>query len=194
MSPEITDNGGLLECSECNDTWCEHVKQIVLDSKDAVEFWQQPVVSRQEQGLVIPFVPSLNFYVTVDTEGIAYADFSTGGAITARKVTLKVSSGHEEFLCILSPGECRLVIRDALYAMVRGADAEMACHAPGHKYDRQIVFQNHLKSHSGKIAEKASLIINGVCLICHERSGVWFNGSPSGVDANGDFSKDLIPS
>lgn len=192
--PEVTDNDGLLECSDCSDTWCEHVKAMVRDSKDAIEFWREPTVSRQEQRLVIPFVPSLNCYVSVKTEGIAYEDFTAGGAITARKATLKTSSGHEEFLCILSPGECRFVIRDAIYALVSAADFEMICHAPGHKYDRQIIFQNHIKTYTGRVAEKASLIINGVCLTCYERSSIWSNGDPSSVNANGDFSKDLIPS
>jgi hypothetical protein len=186
--PSIGELNGLLECGECSSVWCKHISDMITTGQDSGSIWSDTEASRDIVPITVPFVPTYECFAEVQAIVIE----SEEHVATARKVMIEIDQVGDQFLCIISPGEARLVIRDAVYAWIRSFDIEVRCKAPGHGYQRQITFQRHCKTPSGEIAEKFSLVVHGMCLTCYARAQVW-NGTGIATDPD-DFAEDLIPS
>jgi hypothetical protein len=184
----IGELSGVLECGECNSTWCAHISEMIKTGQDNASIWNEDQSGQDIVSIVVPFVPTFDCFAEVKAIVIENEDHVD----IARKVFVTIDEVGDQFLCIISPGEARMVIRDAIYAWIRSFDIELKCNAPGHGYQRQVTFQRNCRTPAGETAERYSRVVHGMCLTCYARAQVW-NGTGTATDPD-DFAEDLIPS
>lgn len=172
-------NGALL-CLECEKNWCRHIRQAILDKRDARLINARllaPEVFNVEDGLLIVFdIPVspdyAGLWVTTHLEPVKIR-----GVMPAFEVTLPPPAGQGEVLCYLMPGDGLAVVRSILLDRVREATktVPVKCNSGKHNFKEEMHFQKARNAKATRLVEYTAIVMKGACTACLAKGVVNFD-------------------
>lgn len=155
---------GQIRCSECNSTWCNHIKKAVVNAWDQAAVWDKPE-NEMPSDLVffIPMFPADSLWTEVTLIPVE-------GSVPRYEVQwdnpLRKIKNHFETICYINPGEGRAVIRSTLYEyMLADPKRLKECIAEHHGYAAQKRWEQDAKGNKHH-AQLWSVYTKGECLYC----------------------------
>jgi hypothetical protein len=176
---------GHIYCDECDEVWCNHVKQAMVKRWDAAAIWDKPDDSEypREMELQIPMFPTFNIWTQVKLY------FPEDTPVPRYRVVWIDHAPVWPTICFINPGEGRNIIRASLVDYMLGdSNKQKECSAPHHGFQAQTIWERETREGNSKLWPQLwSVYTTGKCLTCskidpssdpdlvppNQKTGVW---------------------
>lgn len=177
VSPTDSENFFILECADHKIEWCDHKKTLLTEHPDLDWKLVESVLESHDDEPVyfgVPYVPTYRFYIAV--------------GLTRQQDRIWRAYCSDEYLepkplGLISVGEglasLRLMVADHWTQIVTSIEGKYAtvtqggnikCESSSHSYTFQKEIEEIVKKSGGSwvIANKASILLNQRCILCHQ--------------------------